>query len=305
MTYAQRNAIVNPAAGLIVYCTDCANGGEMQYFNGTGWINMSIGAASAPFTTPIISTNTITNISSSGALSGGNITSNGGSNITARGICWSTSANPTIDLTTKTNDGIGTGIFTSTMTGLTNNTTYYIRAYATNSVGTAYGIQQSITTSSVPLAIGSTYAGGIIFYLDNTGQHGLVCTPNDLGIYSWGCYEISIPGTSILFGSGANNTSAIVLSCSENNIAAKICDNLDLNGYSDWYLPSKNELLQIYLQLNVRGIGNFSNLDYWTSSEVNNLCVWSVKFADGSTQCSGKSAPSVGANIQLRAIRVF
>jgi uncharacterized protein (TIGR02145 family) len=148
MTYAQRNAIVNPAAGLIVYCTDCANGGEMQYFNGTGWINMSIGAASVPFTTPIISTNAITNISSSGAVSGGNITSNGGANITARGICWSTSANPTIDLITKTNDGIVTGSFTSTMTGLTANTTYYVRAYATNSVGTGYGAQQTFTTLS-------------------------------------------------------------------------------------------------------------------------------------------------------------
>jgi uncharacterized protein (TIGR02145 family) len=149
MTYAQRNAIVNPAAGLIVYCTDCANGGEMQYFNGTRWINMSIGAASTPFTTPIISTNTITNISSSGAVCGGNITSNGGANITARGICWSTSANPTISLTTKTVDGTGTGAFTSSITGLTANTTYYVRAYATNSVGTTYGAPQTFTTASV------------------------------------------------------------------------------------------------------------------------------------------------------------
>ena len=156
MTYAQRNAIVNPAAGLIVYCTDCANGGEMQYFNGTGWINMSIGAASVPFTTPIVSTNSITIISSSGAVSGGNITSNGGANITARGICWSTSANPTIDLTTKTNDGTGTGIFTSSITGLTANTTYYLRAYATNSAGTAYGTQQTFNTANLPsVAIGT------------------------------------------------------------------------------------------------------------------------------------------------------
>jgi len=112
---------------------------------------MSIGTASVPFTTPIISTNAITNISSSGAVSGGNITSNGGANITARGICWSTSANPTIDLTTKTNDGAGTGAFTSSITGLAANTTYYVRAYATNSVGTAYGTQQTFTTSSAVL----------------------------------------------------------------------------------------------------------------------------------------------------------
>jgi len=151
MTYAQRNAIVNPAAGLIVYCTDCAIGGEMQYFNGSGWINMSIGAASVPFTTPIVSTNIISSISSSGAVSGGNITSNGGANITAKGICWSTSANPTIDLTTKTNEGTGNGTFTSSITGLNANTTYYVRAYATNIVGTTYGSQQTFTTASAAI----------------------------------------------------------------------------------------------------------------------------------------------------------
>jgi uncharacterized protein (TIGR02145 family) len=158
MTYAQRNAIANPAAGLIVYCTDCANG-EMQYYNGTSWINMSVGAASAPFTTPIVSTNTVTSISSNGAVSGGNITSSGGTNITARGICWSTTANPTISLTTKTVDGSGTGAFISTITGLTPSTTYYVRAYATNSVGTAYGTQQIFTTPSAVAVLPSVTIG--------------------------------------------------------------------------------------------------------------------------------------------------
>ena len=145
MTYAQRNAIVNPAAGLIVYCTDCANG-EMQYYNGTGWINMSVGIGSVPFTTPIVSTRTTSSITSNGAISGGNISSDGGANITARGVCWSTSVNPTIALATKTNDGNGIGLYTSTLTGLTANTTYHVRAYATNSVGTSYGGDSSFTT---------------------------------------------------------------------------------------------------------------------------------------------------------------
>ena len=149
MTYAQRNAIVNPAAGLIVYCTDCANG-EMQFYNGTSWINMSVGAGSVPFTTPIISTRATTGISSNGAFSGGNITSSGGANVTARGVCWSTSVNPTIALATKTNDGTGIGLYASTITGLMVNTTYHVRAFATNSVGTSYGRDSSFITTIQP-----------------------------------------------------------------------------------------------------------------------------------------------------------
>jgi uncharacterized protein (TIGR02145 family) len=95
---------------------------------------------------PTLNTNTISSITSSTAQSGGNITSDGGATITARGLVWSTSTNPTIALSTKTTDGSGTGTFTSNITGLTPNTTYYVRAYATNSVGTAYGNEMNFTT---------------------------------------------------------------------------------------------------------------------------------------------------------------
>jgi hypothetical protein len=86
-----------------------------------------------------LTTNTIVGLTSNFAASGGNITSDGGATVTARGVCWSTSINPTIELGTKTNDGTGFGTFTSTITGLTNGETYYIRAYVTNCVGTGYG----------------------------------------------------------------------------------------------------------------------------------------------------------------------
>jgi len=102
-------------------------------------------------TTPILTTTTSTNITSTTATSGGNITSDGGASITARGICWSTTANPMVSLSTKTVDGTGTGAFTSSITGLTAGTTYFVRAYATNSLGTAYGTQQTFTTASVAL----------------------------------------------------------------------------------------------------------------------------------------------------------
>ena len=96
---------------------------------------------------PILTSTAISNISSSAATSGGNISNDGGGTITSKGVCWSTSSNPTIT-NSKTNDGTGSGVFTSNLTSLIPNTLYYVRAYATNSVGTAYGNQVSFTTLS-------------------------------------------------------------------------------------------------------------------------------------------------------------
>jgi len=97
-----------------------------------------------------ISTTAISQINGNSAVSGGNITTDGGAAITARGIIWSTVATPTIALTTKTSDGTGAGQFNSTMNGLAPGTLYYVRAYATNSVGTAYGDEKTFTTTAPP-----------------------------------------------------------------------------------------------------------------------------------------------------------
>lgn len=97
-------------------------------------------------TAPVVSTTNLSNITINGAVSGGIITSDGGANITDRGVVWSTSQNPTIALTTKTIDGAGTGSFTSLISNLISNTTYYVKAYATNSVGTSYGNEITFTT---------------------------------------------------------------------------------------------------------------------------------------------------------------
>ncbi len=96
---------------------------------------------------PILTTTSATAITNTTATSGGSITFDGGATVTARGVCWSTSQNPTI-ANSKTVDGTGTGSFISSITGLTAGTTYYVRAYSTNSVGTGYGTQVSFTTSS-------------------------------------------------------------------------------------------------------------------------------------------------------------
>lgn len=110
--------------------------------------------------TPILSTYSATNIGITLAKSGGNITSDGGASVTVKGVCWSTKPHPTID-NSKTTDGTGTGYFPSNITGLIANTTYYVRAYATNSAGTAYRNEFRFTTldnsNTVTDADGNTY----------------------------------------------------------------------------------------------------------------------------------------------------
>jgi uncharacterized protein (TIGR02145 family) len=95
---------------------------------------------------PTVSTSNVLNITANSATCGGTVSSDGNATVTARGVCWSTSQNPTISNYSTTN-GSGTGIFTSTLSGLSANTTYYVRAYATNSQGTSYGSQRMFTTS--------------------------------------------------------------------------------------------------------------------------------------------------------------
>jgi hypothetical protein len=96
---------------------------------------------------PSISTTAITGITENSAGSGGNITNDGGASVTTRGVCWKTTSGPTTS-NSKTSDGAGSGSFASSLTGLTAGTTYYVRAYATNSAGTAYGNELSFTTSA-------------------------------------------------------------------------------------------------------------------------------------------------------------
>jgi uncharacterized protein (TIGR02145 family) len=111
-------------------------------------------------TPPVVATLTTTQVSSitsATATSGGEITANGGAKITARGICWGKTSNPTIE-DSKTSDGTGSGIYASSLTELETATVYYVRAYATNSAGTAYGNEVSFTTSaSVPVLLTATF----------------------------------------------------------------------------------------------------------------------------------------------------
>ncbi len=146
---------------------------QISYWNGIdSWLPVAPGlpGQALQFTAGIpswipnplgITTNVITSITGTTAVSGGNIITEGGVTITARGVCWSTSPNPTIALTTKTTNGTGYGSFSSNLSGLSSATTFFVRAYATNSVGTVYGNEVSFTTAAPPVTILTDYDGNI------------------------------------------------------------------------------------------------------------------------------------------------
>ena len=121
-----------------------------------------------------------------------------------------------------------------------------------------------------PFYIGQFYQGGIIFYIDSTGEHGLIAAPVDQGTAPWGC-EGTLVGTLLGYGKGPQNTIAIEAVCTTAGTAADICANLVLNGYDDWYLPSAVELH--LLKMNQDHVGGFADVErhYWSSSEYDNL----------------------------------
>lgn len=118
---------------------------------------------------PAISTAAVTSITQSTAVSGGSITSDGGASISARGVCWGTESLPTIS-GNKTIDGTGAGAFTSTLTGLLLNTKYYIRSYASNSVGTGYGEELSFTT--IALSVPTLVTSSVTNVTETSAQSG-------------------------------------------------------------------------------------------------------------------------------------
>ena len=136
---------------------------------------------------PTVTTSDTSNVTTNSATSGGKVMAQGSSPVTQRGVCWSTNQNPTIN-NFKTINGSGIGSFTSQLTGLNSSTTYYIRAYATNATGTAYGDQRSFTTFSD----GDVYnpTTGKIWNDRNLGASRVALSSNDAlaygDLYQWG-----------------------------------------------------------------------------------------------------------------------
>lgn len=143
--------------------------------------------------------------------------------------------------------------------------------------GSPLSVTATATASTGSLEIGDFHEGGVIFYLDNTGQHGMVCAVSDQSAGAeWGCPTIAVngaDGTGI--GTGAQNTLDIEAGCTTADTAADICANLTLNGYDDWFLPSIDELNEMYLNkatINIaataNGGSNFNDISrYWSSTQ--------------------------------------
>lgn len=158
-------------------------------------------------------------------------------------------------------------------------------------------------TSAPTYTIGQAALGGIIAYINgggSTGTSGLVATAADISTGAeWGCEGTLITGADgTAIGTGNQNTIDIMAECPEAGIAARLCGDLVEGGYSDWYLPSQDELNALYT--NRVAIGGFTTNLYWTSTEVNANVAWFQSFDSGQQQYTGKVL-----TYYVRAIRSF
>ena len=158
------------------------------------------------------------------------------------------------------------------------------------------------------LAIGQVYLGGFIFYLDASGCHGLVAAPSDqtTGIQWFNGSSISTTAFANGVSMGTSNTNLIVYYQAAGSYAARICYDLSLGGYDDWYLPSKYELDLMYKNIGPgatapnTNIGVFANSNYWSSTEKDVNNAWYQFFFFGSQSVGNKSS-----TYYVRAVRAF
>lgn len=150
--------------------------------------------------------------------------------------------------------------------------------------------------------IGESVGGGIVFYVDATGQHGLVAATSDqANAITWLNSTVSATGATFTqVGKGAFNTGAIVNVYGAGSYAAQKCDDLSSGGYSDWFLPSKDELNLMYTNLFLKSIGNFAFARYWSSTEINDNDAICIEFNSGAISQQNKISA-----FSVRAARAF
>lgn len=165
------------------------------------------------------------------------------------------------------------------------------------------------------VAIGDMIGGGIVFWLDGNGG-GLVAAPTDAGQVAWGCMGTDLPGlqATTAIGDGTQNTADIIAACTTPGIAADLCDTYTGGGFTDWFLPSIDELGQMYLNIGGGASGANNNLgnfigSYWSSNEHPSSSV-APTLARVVNLTSGLGATSVQSsnkttNLRVRPVRFF
>ena len=212
------------------------------------------------------------------------ILDSGNTKVLEKGVCFSEYPNPTISANKIENKdskltfwvNLSYSVDKNEISPLTINKKYYCRPYVTNSIGTSYGAEVSFFTD-YSIELGRVYKGGVVVYLAKVGDprydpnipHGLIAAPpnqSDKYTAPWGCTGLDIPDT----GYGSLNTKAIVKTCKDVNSAAMFCDTFTYNGFTDWYLPDKNEINE--LNKNKGPLKYSLKNNYWSSSQsdINN-----------------------------------
>ena len=162
------------------------------------------------------------------------------------------------------------------------------------------------TAPVLNLSVGMAYGGGIVAYIlgptdpgyDSHNQHGLRAATADQGIAEWGCIDTYLGAAGTEIGTGAANTNAILAGCTEAGIGAKLCHDYNGGGYTDWYLPSINELNKLYI--NRVSIGGFTSDFYWSSSESPTYFAYYLFFGSGYQYYNYKNY-----TYYVRAVRSF
>ncbi len=256
---------------------------------------------------PSLSTGPLENITPVSAFCFATSISEGIEPTWVRGICWGTAPNPTVpehlwplnpptDLFWDFNAVKGTGVFGFSLYNLKPKTKYWVRAFARNKAGTAYGNELYFTTPE--LKIGMDLFNGIVLQIDSTGQHGLIVS-NNLQNSVWYNGQYTKTGATS-FTDGYSNTSTIVFSQKfDKEYAAANCFIIDLGAYGHtWFLPAKDELNLLYQQASK--IPGLSNASYWSSTEHDDKLAWSQDFSTGKQSLTDKAT-----SLSVRAFRRF